>query len=235
MNTPNPPGRVDDVDLDRVWISVAGEVWRRRRGRAELGLAKLLRSPGLARALLATPSLLPGWLIATAIVLAVGAFAARETGTPYVALCAPAVAAAGIAYTYGPGADPAWELIRTVAVSDRMILLARASAVFGVNAVLGLAASVASGAAAVVTFGWLLPMTAVCAVALATATLARSAAVGLAAGMTGWFVTVAAQRMSSGRIAAAVTESALTVPYLIVVVGCVAAIGYATRAQGRVG
>ena len=58
-----------------------------------------------------------------------------------------------------------------MAVSDRMVLLVRALAVFGLNAVLGLAASAASGAAAAVTFGWLVPMTAVCALALAAATL----------------------------------------------------------------
>ena len=48
----------DDVDLDRVWTNVAAEVWRRHPGRLERTAAKLLRSPGLARALLTTPSLL---------------------------------------------------------------------------------------------------------------------------------------------------------------------------------
>ena len=62
-----------------------------------------------------------------------------------MALLAPAVAAAGIAYAYGPGIDPAWELSWSMAVSDRMVLLVRAVAVFGLNAVLGLAASAASG------------------------------------------------------------------------------------------
>ena len=53
-----------------------------------------LRSPGLARALVTTSSLLPGWIIASAIVLAAGAVATLGTGTPWVALLAPAVAAA---------------------------------------------------------------------------------------------------------------------------------------------
>ncbi|MGH3203731.1 MAG: hypothetical protein ACRDP5_17010, partial [Streptosporangiaceae bacterium] len=63
-------------------------------------------------------------------------------------------------------------------VSERMILLTRAVAVFAVNAVLGLAASAASGAVASLTFGWLLPMTAICGVTLAVAVAARSATVG---------------------------------------------------------
>ena len=109
--------------------------------------------------------------------------ATASTGQPLLALLAPALAAAGIAYAYGPGIDPAWELSRSVAVGDRMVLLVRALAVFALNAALGLAASAGSGAAAAVTFGWLLPMTAVSALALAAATIARSSNVGVAAGL----------------------------------------------------
>ena len=47
-----------DVDLDRVWLGVAAQVWRREPGRAERAAGRLLRSPGLARALMTTPSLL---------------------------------------------------------------------------------------------------------------------------------------------------------------------------------
>ena len=168
-----------------IWTG-SGSGWPRRSGGAarvplERLAARLLRSPGLARALVTTPSLLLGWIIATAVVLLAGAAATWGTGTPYVALLAPAVAAAGIAYAYGPGIDPAWELSRSMAVSDRMVLLVRTLAVFALNAALGLAASVASGAAAAVTFGWLVPMTAVCALALAAATVTRSAEAGVAA------------------------------------------------------
>jgi ABC-2 type transport system ATP-binding protein len=146
-----------DVDLGRVWAGVAAEVWRRRPGPLERLAGRLTGSPGLARALVTTPSLLLGWVIATAVVLAAGAAATLGTGTPYVALFAPGVAAAGIAYAYGPGIDPAWELSQSMAVSDRMVLLVRALAVFGLNAALGLAASAASGAAVAITFGWLVP------------------------------------------------------------------------------
>ncbi|WP_051367936.1 hypothetical protein [Hamadaea tsunoensis] len=224
-------GVPDDVDLDRVWVGVAAQVWRRRPHRIERLAAIVLRSPGLARALTTTPSLLPGSLIATALILAVGSLAARETGTPYAALLAPVAAAAGIAYSYGAGTDPAWELIRATAVSDRMILLVRALAVFAVNAVLGLLASLASGAATVLTFGWLLPMTAVCALALAAATLARSATAGLAVGTAAWLVDVASRRLAGGRLGAAVSDAALSVPYLIVAVCCAAVVVYATRTE----
>src|SRR5436309_15891917 len=92
-----------DVDLDRVWIGAAAEVWRRRPGPVERLAGHLLRSPGLARALVTTPSLVLGWVVASAVVLLAGMLATLGTGTPYVAVLAPAVAAAGIAYAYGPG------------------------------------------------------------------------------------------------------------------------------------
>ena len=218
-----------DVDLDRVWLGVAAEVWRRRPGPLERLAAQLLRSPGLARALVTTPSLLLGWVIATAVVLVAGTAATWGTGTPYVALLAPAVAAAGIAYAYGPGIDPAWELSRSMAVSDRMVLLVRTLAVFALNATLGLAASVASGAAAAVTFGWLVPMTTVCALALAAATVTRSAEVGVAAGLAGWAITVLSGKAIDGRFTVAVTDSALVLPYLAAALCCGAIVLFATR------
>jgi hypothetical protein len=218
-----------DVDLGRVWTGVAAQVWRRDPGRVERLAGQLLRSPGLARALVATPSLLLGWLIATAVVLAVGVVATLGTGTPYVALFAPALAAAGIAYAYGPGIDPAWELSRSMAVGDRMVLLVRTLAVFGLNAALGLVASAASGVAAALTFGWLVPMTAACAIALAAATLARSANVGVAAGVAGWVIMVLAGRATLGQYTAAITDSALVLPYLLFAACCCAVALFATR------
>jgi hypothetical protein len=217
-----------------VWISVAAQVWRRQPGWLERTAGRLLRSPGLARALLTTPSLLLPWLLTTIAVLAAGAVATTDSGQPLVALLAPAVAAAAIAYCYGPGIDPAWELSCSMAVSDRMVLLVRALAVFAVNAVLGLAASAvsavsASGAAAAVTFGWLIPMTAVCAFALAVATVARSANAGAAAGVAAWLIIVLSGRVASGHFAAAVTDTVLFLPYLAIGAGCAAVALYATR------
>jgi hypothetical protein len=221
----------DDVDLGRVWISVAAQVWRRQPGWLERTAGRLLRSPGLARALLTTPSLLLPWLLTSIAVLAAGAAATTDSGQPLVALLAPAVAAAAIAYAYGPGMDPAWELSCSMAISDRMVLLVRALTVFAVNAVFGLVASAvsASGAAAAVTFGWLIPMTAVCAFALAVATAARSANAGAAAGVAAWLITVLSGRVATGHFAAAVTDTVLFLPYLAIGAGCAVIALYATR------
>ena len=218
-----------DVDLDRAWLGLAAELWRRRPGPLERAAGWLLRSPGLARALLTTPSLLLPWLIASVVVLGAGAVATLGTGEPLVALLAPVVAAAGIAYAYGPGIDPAWELSHSMAVSDRMVLLVRALAVFAVDAALGIAASAASGTAAAITFGWLVPMTAVSALALAAATLARSANVGVAAALAGWIITVLSGQAADGQLTTAFTSSALVLPYLAFAACCGGIALYATR------
>jgi hypothetical protein len=207
----------------------AAVAWRRRAGLVELACGRLLRSPGLARALVTTPSLLLPWLIASAVVLGAGAAATLSTGKPMVALLAPAVAGAGIAYAYGPGIDPAWELSRSMAVSDRMVLLVRALGVFAVDAALGLAASAASGAAVGITFAWLVPMTAVCSLALAAATVARSANAGVAAGLGGWTIMVLSTEVAGGRFTAAISNSALILPYLAFAALCGAIALQATR------
>jgi hypothetical protein len=227
MTSPNEPG----VDLGRVWTSVAAQVWRRHPGRIERAATRLLRSPGLARALVTTPSLLLPWLISTVVVFGAGALISLGPGQPVVWLVAPAVAAVGIAFAYGPGMDPAWELSSSCAVSNRMVLLTRAVAVFALDAVLGLLASVASGAAGALTFGWLLPMTAVSALALAAAVAARSAIVGAGAGVAAWVITVLAAQTASGQLTTPVTNADAYLPYLAVAACCAAAVIYAVRPE----
>jgi hypothetical protein len=236
------------VDLSRVWTGVAAEVWRRHPGRVERPAARLLRSPGLARALVTTPSLLLPWLISTAVVLGLGGLVNLAGGRPVTWLLAPGIAAISIAYAYGPGVDQAWELACSVPVSQRMVLLVRAVAVFAVNAVLGIAVSLATYSAvrgsvaadhaasaevAAITVAWLLPMTAICALTLAVAVAARSASAGAAAGVAAWAVTVLVSGTVTGQFNAAVTNTSAYLPYLAVAACAVAATGYATRSQRR--
>ena len=240
------------IDLDRVWVNVAAEVWRRHPGRLERTAARLLRSPGLARALFTTPSLLLPWLITSVVVLAVGALTQVGEGQPLVWLIAPAVAAVGIAYSYGPGLDPAWELSCSMPVSDRLVLLTRGVAVFAVNAVLGLIASAATlgthaaepAITAQLTFAWLLPMTAACALALAVAVAVRSAMAGAGAGAGAWLTLVLAHsatyhgatygaggELSAAALTSAITDANLYLPYLAVAACCAVIVLFATRPQ----
>ena len=87
-----------DIDLGRVWTGVAAEVWRRHPSPVERLAGRLLRSPGLARTLLTTPSLRVPWLISTAVTFIVGGLVNAVGGQPLVWLLAPGVAAIGIAY-----------------------------------------------------------------------------------------------------------------------------------------
>jgi hypothetical protein len=229
---PNCGGNGAEIDPGRIWLGVATEVWRRRPGATERAAARLLRSAGLARALVITPLLMLSWLIASLVVIMIGAAVSAATGTPYLALLAPAVAACGIAFAYGPGIDPAWELSRSMAVDDRLVLLVRALAVFALNALLGVLATLAAspavsgrhaqGAVAVgsVTYGWLLPMAAVCLLALATSTLFGSWVAGLAAGLGGWALAVIGGRAADGAFTAAVTDSSWRPVYLSIALCC---------------
>jgi hypothetical protein len=72
-------------------------------------------------------------------------------------------------------------------------------------------------------------MTAVCALALAVATLARSAAVGVAAGVAGWLIAVLSGAAANGQFTTAVTSSALVLPYLAFAACCGVVVLYATR------
>jgi hypothetical protein len=238
-------GHIDShrIDPSRVWLRVAAQVWRREPGAVERLAARLLRSAGLARALVVTPSLMVSWLIASLVVIAAGAAATAATGTPFVALLAPPVAACGIALAYGPGIDPAWELSRSMAVGDRLVLLVRALAVFALNALIGVLASLGAGAAqgrrpaaaagaqavGSVTYGWLLPMTAICLLALATCVVFGSSTAGLAVGLAGWALAVIGGRAAEGTFAAAVTDPAFGPVYLSIAVCCGAVAVYALR------
>jgi hypothetical protein len=112
-----------------------------------------------------------------------------------------------------------------------MVLLTRVLAVFALNALLGLAASAASGAVASLTFGWLIPMTAICGLTLAVAVAARSATVGAATGIAAWVITVLANRTASGQLTATVTNTETYLPYLAAAACAVAVVAYATRPQ----
>src|SRR5699024_8811695 len=61
-----------DVDLDRAWHGVIGEIWSEPEPVVERGARSLLRSAALARVLIVSPLLILAWIIASAIVFALG-------------------------------------------------------------------------------------------------------------------------------------------------------------------
>lgn len=191
-----------DVDLGRVWSRVAGDVWSPPAGVAERVLARLLGSHAFARVIVTTPSLVVSWLLASVVVLSVGVVATAQTGQPWIALLAPVLTGIGIAFAYGPGIDPAWELGRSMAIGERAVLLSRIVAVFVVNALLGLSASIVVGDAWTLTLHWLAPMAMLSSLGLAAASASGSAPVGAAAVVLGWALVVLGGSVSLGGMAA---------------------------------
>jgi hypothetical protein len=170
--------------------------------------------------------------MASAVVLSIGIVVTRTTGTAWVALLAPGLAGIGIAYAYGPGIDPAFELSQTMAISDRLVLLVRGLTVFAIYAALGLLASLFTVQATGITLGWLVPMTTVSALALAAATLARSANVGVVIGLAGWALVVLGSAVQSHDLSTAVIQPALVPGYLVATIFLLALALYATS-DGR--
>lgn len=199
-----------DVDLGRVWSGITGEMWASPVGRIERIATGLLGSPALARALVSTPSLVFSWMLASAILFAIGCVVTGMTGTPVIPLVAPVIAATGVSFAYGAGADPAYELARTMPTSARMILLVRVIVVLATNVVLGGIASMIVPSLSGVTVLWLLPMLAIALLGLALATVTRSATIGSVGALSVWgTIVMAAEVRQTGIPAAAVSHSTL--------------------------
>jgi hypothetical protein len=122
--------------------------------------------------------------------------------------------------------------------------------VFAVNATVGVVASAVSylvtahgmhgaggqattAVTVTITFAWLIPMAAVCALTLAVAVVTRSASAGALTGVLAWGAAVVASKVSAGAFSVAVTDSATYLPYLAVAACATAVIGYTTRTQRR--
>src|SRR5260370_545375 len=85
------------------------------------------------------------------------------------------------------------------------------------------------GGGAGVPWGWLVPRTGVCGLALAAATLGRSANGGVIVGLAGGAIVVLAGQSASGRLTAVITDTALVLPYLAFAAVCAAIAWAATR------
>lgn len=204
-SAPAPP----DVDFDRVWNRVTGEIWATEPGLIERQAARLLNSPALARALVTTPSLVLAWLLASVLVFAIGVVVSNVTDQPWVPFLAPVIAIVGLSFVYGAGADPAWEIMRTMALPQRMLLLVRVTAVFITNMVIALVASLFTEMAGPIILLWLLPMVGLSMIALAFATWTQSPMFGATSGLLIWF-TVSLQSLSrTDRVTAFVQEDVI--------------------------
>ncbi len=208
--TRSSPEIPPDIDFSHVWNRVTGDIWASEPGWVEQTAARLLKSPALARALVTTPSLVLAWLLASVLVFGLGVVVTNMTDQPWVPFLAPIVAIVGVSFVYGAGADPAWEIMRTMALPQRMVLLVRVTAVFSTNVVIALAAALFTDVAGPIVMLWLLPMVALSMIALAFATWTQSPMFGAASGLLIWF-TVALQSLARSReVTTFVTQDVIT-------------------------
>jgi hypothetical protein len=186
------------LDLGYVWEGVAAELDAPRPGVLERLLVAVGVRPGLARFTATTPSLRLGWLLANALVLLLVALplALRPAASwpPAVLLAAPLVAAAAVAFAYGPAVDPAYEAVAATPLSPVQALLVRLAAVLVANTVLAGTVDLALGGRGP-RAGWLLPMTAAALLAVLVASR-WSPGVGAAAGMGAWLLVLVGWKAS---------------------------------------
>ncbi len=208
--TPSSPDVPPDVDFGQVWNRVTGEIWASEPGWIGRTAARLLKSPALARALVTTPSLVLAWLLASVLVFGMGVFVTNATNERWVPFLARVVAIVGVSFVYGAGADPAWEIMRTMALPQRMVLLVRVTAVFITNMVIALVAGLFTDVVGSIIVLWLLPMVGLSMIALAFATWTQSPVFGAASGLLIWF-TVSLQSLSRANdVTAFVQEDVIT-------------------------
>lgn len=167
----------------------------------EVVLARLPRRPSIRHAsawawllLRAQARVVRGEIwVASALVMTLGLLVtlAIQAALP-LALVAPLVAAAGIAFLYGPAADPALEIELTTPASPRVVLLARLGLVFGFDLGLGLAASVVLAlllpAVSLwpLVLTWLAPMAFLSALAFLLTVLTADSALGALVSLVLW-------------------------------------------------
>jgi hypothetical protein len=226
------------LDLGYVWQGVAAEVDAPKPGVLERLLVAVGVPPGLARFTATTPTLRLSWLLANALVLGLVAvpLALRPAAAwpSAVLLVAPLVAAAAVAFAYGPAVDPAYEAVAATPLSPVRALLVRLAAVLVVNSLLaGAVDLVLDGGASA---GWLLPMTAAALLAALVASR-RSPAVGAAAGMGAWLLVLLTWRVSHEPVAwltgpgAQAAYAAVTVTLLVLLIRRMAREGWALADQ----
>jgi hypothetical protein len=186
------------LDLGYVWQGVAAELDAPRPGLLERALVAAGLRPSLARFTVTTPSLRLGWLLANLLVLGLVAvplaLSPAASWPSGVLLVAPLVAAAAVAFAYGPAVDPAYEAVAVTPMSPVRALLVRLAAVLVANSVLAGAVDLALGGGGL-RAGWLLPMTAAALLAVLVASRWTPAA-GAAAGMGAWLLVLAGWKAS---------------------------------------
>jgi hypothetical protein len=146
--------------------------------------------PALARFASVTPTLRAAWILASLGVFAMAMVLTLtdKTALSPVLIVAPVVAAALVAFSYGPTVEPAYEIVAATPLSPITALLVRLTGVLAVNSVfVGVADLFSNGGQGALV--WFLPMTAVSLLSAVIAVRTQPIA-GAAAGIGMWCLLV---------------------------------------------
>ncbi len=205
------PGRPDHI-----WASVLDIVDAPERGWFERLLVRAGLADHIARVLAATPSMRRSWVTAATVALAFSVLAAYqgEGGILLFLTLAPLLPVAGVAFGYGPGVDPTYEIGLAAPMNGFGLLLLRAAAVLTTTLALATLAALALPDLDWRSAAWLLPGLGLTVTSLALATaITPERAAALVSG--GWVVAVlAAEGRSSESLAAFRAPGQVTVAVL---------------------
>ena len=228
---------VDPAPLDLVWSRLEDSLQAPRPGVLE----RLVRRLGLpdhdALLLAAAPSLRTGWLWGTAVALLFAALAAAEggpRGASFFLVVAPLVPVAGVAVSYGPDIDEAYEPTLATPYPSSRLLLLRALATLLTSiplAALGGLLLPSHGWSGWSAVTWLLPALAGVTLTLAGATWVGTTRAGAAVAVCWLFVVAAASAPPGATGGAASLLAAETLP-LYAAVAVAAAVVFQVR-SGR--
>jgi hypothetical protein len=197
-------GAVPATRLETIWAGTVDRIDQPRPRPLERLLRRLGVSGGSARLLAATPSLQLSWLAAVALAVGFATAASYASANGVIAFLglAPLLPVAGVAAAYGPGVDPAYELVLSSPLSGFRLVLLRAVAVLSTS--IGVAGLAALGLSTLdwTAAAWVLPALALTGAALALSTLMSPERAGVVVTVAWVAVVLAGWRSTGERLAA---------------------------------
>jgi len=195
----------DTAALERMWTEVSEVLDSPTPGVVERGLRGLGVTGHVARLLAATPSLRASWLLAEAVALGQAVLMTNLAhGDPREDLAmwgflvlAAFVPVLGVAFAYGPGVDPTYEIGMAAPMRSGRLLMIRATAVLTASVLIAAVGALALPWRGLEALAWLLPSLGLTLTALALSTVVNHrVAVALVIGA--WVSVAAVLQWSSG-------------------------------------
>ncbi|MEV4625367.1 hypothetical protein AB0J90_03655 [Micromonospora sp. NPDC049523] len=172
------------------WARLDGELDAPVPGPVERLLLRLGVADHTARLLAATRVLRRSWLAAVATTLVLTITLAHLAHPVVFLMVAPLLPLVGVAASYGPSADPTYEIALVAPLHSFRLLLLRSVAVLGATSVLSVLASLGLPDYGLRALGWFLPALALTLLSLALTPRLGPVLAAVAVGL-GWVVLLA--------------------------------------------